>query len=579
MRQRNVLIPTMREVPAEAEAASHKLLIRAGYIRQLAAGIYSYLPLGWRVLRKLEGIIRDEMDRTGAQEILMPAMQPAELWHESGRYSLYGPELMRLHDHNGREFALGPTHEEVVTTLVRDHVTSYRSLPMTLYQIQTKFRDERRLRFGLLRGREFLMKDAYSFGLDWESLDQSYQAMFGAYQRIFTRCGLHFRAVEADAGSIGGEGGTHEFMALADIGEDTVISCSECDYAANLEMAEAAPEEHSAARANEAGGSAAPSAAGCEPFATPGIKTIEQLVQALNIGADQLLKTLIYLADGEPVAVVVRGDHEVNEIKVKHYLHAEHIELADEAAIVKATGCPAGFIGPVGLSIRLLADREAASVASGIAGANKTDMHLRHVVPGRDFPLDHIGSFRNVREGDLCPRCSGALTARRGIEIGHVFKLGTKYSDSLGAELTDATGKAARIIMGCYGIGVSRLLSAVVEQRHDEHGIVWPLSIAPFHVHLIPVSVQDGTQMELTHKLYARLQELGIEVLMDDREERPGVKFKDADLIGIPLRIVIGKGAADGRVEYKERDGGSQAELSADEAVERIASQIRQLTP
>jgi len=574
MRQRNYWIPTLREMPAEAEAASHKLLLRGGYIRPLAAGIYSYLPLGWRVLRKVEAIIREEMDRTGAQELLMPAMQPAELWRESGRYSLYGPELMRLHDQNGREFALGPTHEEVITSLVRDHVASYRSLPMTVYQIQTKFRDERRPRFGLLRGREFVMKDAYSFGMDEQSLDQSYRDMFAAYERIFTRCGLKFRAVEADAGSIGGYGGTHEFMALTDIGEDTVVTCPDCGYSANLEMAEAAPADVEAEAAVDSAASSA-DIGPCECFATPGIKTIEQLVQSLNVEAQELFKTLIYTVDGQPVAVVVRGDHEVNEIKVKNYMQAEQIELADEAAVVQAAGCPAGFVGPVGLSLRLLVDREAAAVVSGIAGANKADHHLRHVVPGRDFALGHVGSFRNVQPGDRCPRCTAAMTTRRGIEVGHVFKLGTKYSDSLGAALTDASGRQSSPIMGCYGIGVSRLLAAVAEQCHDERGIVWPASIAPFQAHIIPVSVHDDVQRTTAENLYARLSGLGVETLLDDRDERPGVKFKDADLIGAPVRIIVGKGAADHRIEYKERSGGEQAELGVDEAVERIMAHYK----
>ncbi|MCS7464170.1 proline--tRNA ligase [Paenibacillus doosanensis] len=568
MRQRHALIPTLREIPSEAEAASHKLMIRGGFIRPLAAGVYSYLPLGRKALRKLETIIREEMDRCGAQELLLPALQPAELWQQSGRHSLYGPELVRLRDRHDREFVLGPTHEEVVTALMRDSISSYRDLPMTLYQLQTKFRDERRPRFGLMRGREFLMKDAYSFDMDLGSLDRSYRAMYEAYHRIFARCGLRFKAVEADAGAIGGEGETHEFMALAAIGEDTVVSCLSCSYAANLEKAEAQP----IAGAETAASSAVPA---CESFPTPGLHTIDQLVGALNVKPEELIKTLVYVADGVPVAVAVRGDHEVNEVKLKQYLQAEAVSLADDDVIARAGGGPAGSIGPVGLSVKLLVDRDAARIASAIAGANKAERHLRFVVPGRDFPLNHTGDFRNVQEQDRCPRCGGELAFSRGIEIGHVFKLGTKYSDKLGLRLPDASGKPSPVIMGCYGIGVSRLLAAIVEQHHDERGIRWPAAVAPFHVHLVPVAAQDREQMKLAESLYERLGLIGVEVLLDDREERAGVKFKDADLIGIPIRIVIGKGAAAGLVEYKERDGDSSAELTADEAVERVMAALK----
>ncbi|WP_018132524.1 proline--tRNA ligase [Effusibacillus pohliae] len=566
MRQSTYLVPTLREAPAEAEAVSHKLMLRAGFIRQLAAGIYTYLPLGWRVLRKVETIVREEMDRAGAQEILMPAMQPAELWQESGRYQVYGPELIRLKDRHDREFALGPTHEEVVTTLVRNEVRSYRKLPINLYQIQTKFRDERRPRFGLLRGREFLMKDAYSFDLDWEGLDRSYWAMYDAYNRIFTRCCLNFRAVEADAGAIGGEGGTHEFMVLADIGEDTIATCTNCDYAANLEKAEAAPgrQEYQEVTVSK-----------YEKFHTPAIRTIEQLTESLGIEPQQLIKTLIYLADGQPVAVVVRGDHEVNEIKVKNYLGADHVELADAETTQKVTGAPVGFAGPVGLTIPILVDQEVAAMLFGISGANERDYHLKNVRPGRDFPLEKTGDFRNVVEGDRCPRCEGTLKFYRGIEVGHVFKLGTKYSEILGAKYLDANGQEQVMIMGCYGIGISRVLSAIVEQHHDENGMIWPLPVAPFHVHLIPVSVKDETQMKLAEELYGRLRSAGVEVLLDDRDERPGVKFKDADLIGIPIRLTVGKGAAEGRVEYKERKTGKQQELTVDDACTRIVELVK----
>lgn len=561
MRQRSMLIPTLREIPAEAEAASHKLMLRGGFIRPLAAGIYTYLPIGWRVLRKIEQIIREEMERIGAQELLMPAMQPAELWQQSERYGVYGPELIRLHDRNEREFVLGPTHEEVVTALLRDTVSSYRSLPMTVYQIQTKFRDERRPRFGLLRGREFLMKDAYSFAMDWESLNSTYQKMFEAYQRIFNRCGLRFRAVEADAGSIGGEGETHEFMALADIGEDTVVSCPSCGYAANLEKAVSRQQQLV---------SSLPAVAAYEAFATPGIKTIEQLVHSLGVAEEEIMKTIVYVADGQPVAVVIRGDHEVNELKVMHWLQAQSLELADDQTIVEAAGGPAGFIGPVRSPMNLLVDFTVAQMTAGIAGANEEDYHIRNVVPGRDFPLDHVGDFHNVKEGDGCPHCSDSLAFYRGIEVGHVFKLGTKYSAKLKAEAADATGRQTKLIMGCYGIGVSRLWTAIAEQHHDEQGIVWPAAVAPFQVHLLPISVQDEAQRALAEQLYRHLTDQGIEVLLDDREERPGVKFKDADLIGIPIRIVIGKKSAEGLVEYRTRTESEQTEVTAAEAMERI---------
>lgn len=566
MRQTTYLAPTLREAPAEAEAISHKLMLRAGFIRQLAAGIYTYLPMGWRVLRKVESIVREEMDRAGAQEILMPAMQPAELWRESGRYDVYGPELIRLQDRHEREFALGPTHEEVITTLVRNEVRSYRKLPINLYQIQTKFRDERRPRFGLLRGREFLMKDAYSFDTDWEGLDKSYWAMYDAYNRIFTRCGLDFRPVEADAGAIGGEGGTHEFMALADIGEDTIATCTHCDYAANLEKAEAGEgkREYREATVGEH-----------EKFHTPAVRTIEQLTASLGVEPREFIKTLVYLADGQPVAVLVRGDHEANEIKVKNYLNAENVELADHETTQRITGAPVGFAGPIGLSVPVLVDREVAVMPFAITGANEQDYHIRNVRPGHDFPLEKTGDFRNVIEGDTCPRCEGTLKFYRGIEVGHVFKLGTKYSDKLGAKYLDANGKEQVMIMGCYGIGVSRVLSAIVEQCSDENGIIWPMSVAPFHVHLIPVSAKDEAQVKVAEDLYNRLRENGVEVLLDDRDERPGVKFKDSDLIGIPVRVTVGKGAVEGRVEYKERKHNEQHDITVEEAFARIMEAFR----
>ncbi|MCZ8522163.1 MULTISPECIES: proline--tRNA ligase [Paenibacillus] len=568
MKQSSLFLPTLREVPAEAEAASHRLLLRAGMIRPLASGVYTYLPLGRKVLRKVEELIRREMEEAGAQEVLLPAMQPAELWQASGRYEVYGPELIRLTDRHGREFALGPTHEEVITSLVRDEIGTYRKLPVTLFQIQTKFRDERRPRFGLLRGREFLMKDAYSFDRDEEGLAQSYRRMEAAYHRILAGCGLRYRAVEADSGSIGGEGGTHEFMALAGIGEDTVVSCTACDYAANLEKAEAAWQAPAATE------KAVPAA---ERWHTPGLRTIAELTERLGPEADLLLKTLICLADGQPVAVVVRGRHEVNEAKVRAALGAEVLELADAETTQRITGAPVGFAGPAGLRVPVLVDREAAALAEGIAGANEDGWHLRHVQPGRDFPLERVGDYRNVCAEDACPRCGAELEHHRGIEVGHVFKLGTKYSAKLGAVFTDEGGTERPMIMGCYGIGVSRVLAAVVEQSHDEQGILWPDTLAPFDVHLIPLAA-EGEAAGLAQGLYGRLRSLGLDVLLDDRTERPGVKFKDADLIGVPVRIVAGRDAAGGIVEYKERRGGEAVKLMAEEAVERVLARLAHRT-
>lgn len=545
MRQVNLFAPTLREVPSEAEVISHQLMLRAGYIRQLAAGVYTYLPLGWRVLRRIEQIIREELEHVGAQELHMPALQPAELWKESGRYEEYGPELIRLHDRHNREFALGPTHEEVITNLVSNEISSHRKLPVTLYQIQTKFRDERRPRFGLLRGREFIMKDAYSFNPDCASLDQSYWMMHQAYTNIFNRCGLNYRAVEADAGVIGGEGETHEFMALANIGEDTIATCTHCNYAANLEKAELGPirtlsPDHIANTV--------------EKFLTPNVRTIHELMLHLQIEAHHIFKTLIYVVDGNPVAIVIRGDHEVNEVKLKHYLHAQQVELADSSIAEQVTGAPTGFAGPIGLAIPILVDQAVVQIHHGITGANEQDYHYRFVRPGSDFPLDHVGDFRNVIEGDPCPRCNeGAIEFYRGIEVGHVFKLGTKYTEKLGATYLDPIGKEQVMVMGCYGIGVSRILSALVEQSHDDQGMIWPISIAPFHVHVIPVSIKDSLQMEIAEQMYQSLLNKGVDALFDDRDERPGVKFKDSDLMGIPIRIVVGKQAIHGQIEFKER--------------------------
>ncbi|OZB97989.1 proline--tRNA ligase [Paenibacillus sp. XY044] len=567
-KQTSILIPTLREAPAEAEARSHQLLLRAGFIRQLAAGIYSYLPLGWRVLRRIESIVREEMEDAGFQELLLPAMQPAELWERSGRYGDYGAELIRLQDRHEREFVLGPTHEEVITALAAAEVNTYRKLPLRLYQIQTKFRDERRPRFGLLRGREFLMKDAYSFDRSWEDLDRTYQAARDAYRRIFTRCGLKFSMVEAEAGSIGGEGETHEFMAPAEIGEDTIVSCPACGYAANLEKAAAA-----AAAGERSEEEAEHQAPAIQKVATPNTRTIEEVSAFLRIPASSILKTMIYMADGEPVAAIVRGDHEVNENKLTAALGCGALELAEPQDVLKITGTPHGYAGPVGLHIPVYLDRDAVLYGGAVAGAGEAHAHVRNVVPFRDFQPAQIGDYRSVQEGDRCPNCAEALQFAKGIEVGHIFKLGTKYSSVLDAGYTDEAGREQTMIMGCYGIGISRLLSAVAEQSLGDQGMCWPLGIAPHAVHLIPVSTQDPDQAAVVDQIATELARQGVECLIDDREERPGVKFKDADLIGLPLRIVVGKRAGEGIVEWTDRRGGVRTELTWQEAV-RLAAGI-----
>lgn len=569
MRQRHLLVPTLREVPADAEIASHRLMLRAGLMRQVAAGIYTYLPLGWRVIQKVMTIIREEMNRAGAQELLLPSLHPAELWQESGRWEYYGPELMRLKDRHNRDFALGPTHEEVVTALLRDEVKSYKKLPITVYQIQTKFRDERRPRFGVMRGREFIMKDAYSFDVDEAGLDKSYQAMYEAYMRIFTRCGLKFRAVEADAGAIGGTS-THEFMVLSDVGEDTLAYCTNCSYAANLEKAEVA-----APRVDKPSGGVAER----QRVATPGVRTVAELVAHLGVTAEQIIKSVLFLVDGRPVLVLVRGDHEVNEVKVKNLFGANTVEMADDETVRRVMGAPAGFIGPVNApeTVPVVADRAVEGVADGVVGANEADAHFVHVVPGRDFAVSRYADLRNIAEGDPCPRCGGTIAFAKGIEVGHVFKLGTKYSEAMGATFLDEEGRERPMIMGCYGIGVTRVVAAIIEQHHDENGIIWPVSVAPFAVHVVPVNWKDEAQRAAAERLYAAFNAAGIEALLDDRDERAGVKFKDADLIGLPLRVTVGGKVADGLVELKVRATGEQEDVPLDEAVERVRRRLDEL--
>jgi prolyl-tRNA synthetase len=540
-----LLIPTLKENPAEAEAVSHRLLLRAGMIRKLASGIYNYLPLGLRVLRKVENIVRQEMNRAGAQEVLLPAVQPAELWQESGRWQVYGKELLRFKDRNTRDFCFGPTHEEVITDLVRREVHSYRQLPLNLYQIQVKFRDEIRPRFGLIRGREFIMKDAYSFDVDEAGAEVTYAAMYEAYNRIFSRCGLNFKTVEADTGPIGGSF-SHEFMVLADTGEDLLASCTACAYAANLEKAEAPPPS-----VNPAPATAGPA---LEEVHTPEVRTVDEVAAFLRVSPQDIVKTLIYETDRGPVAVLIRGDHEVNDIKVTNLLGVTELFLAGPARVEELTGAEVGFTGPVGLDLPIYADQAVAALGVCVTGANRTDYHLLNVNPQRDFVITRTADLRIVTAQDPCPRCGAALTILRGIEVGHIFKLGRKYSEALQAVFLDAEGRETFIFMGCYGIGVSRIVAAAIEQGHDSDGIIWPMALAPFQVGLIPISVTDADLWQAALRLHDELEAAGVEVLLDDRDERPGVKFKDCDLIGLPLRIVIGpKTLAQGKAEVRPR--------------------------
>ncbi len=562
MKQSKTFIPTLRETPADAEVKSHQLLLRAGFIRQNTSGVYSYLPLARKVLSKIENIVREEMDAIGSNEILMPALQSAELWEESGRWEAYGPELMRLTDRHNRQFALGPTHEEVVTSLVRDELKSYKKLPLTLYQIQTKFRDEKRPRFGLLRGREFIMKDAYSFHASYDSLDETYNDMVQAYTNIFNRLGLNFRAVIADSGSIGGTAGTHEFMVLSEIGEDTIAYSDSSDYAANIEMAEVKVEySHSDEEMKE-----------LEKVATPEQKTIEEVSAFLDIVSENIIKTLVFKVDEELVVVLCRGDHEVNDIKLKNALGATAVELAEDAEIHELLGSHIGSLGPIKLPIgvKVVADHAIKSIRNGVAGANEDGMHYINVNPGRDFAIDRYEDIRFIQVGDPSPDGEGTIKFAEGIEVGHVFKLGTKYSDSMKATFLDENGRAQPFIMGCYGIGVSRILSAVAEQCQDSYGFVWPKQIAPYDVHLISVNPKDEAQLELGEELYKLLKSYRYEVLFDERAERAGVKFTDADLIGLPVRITVGKKASEGIVEVKIRHSGETFECAKEEVVDRI---------
>jgi prolyl-tRNA synthetase len=584
IRYSRYLMPTTKETPSDAEVVSHRLMLRAGLLRKVASGIYNYMPAGLRVLRKVERILREEMDGAGALEVLMPAVVPSELWKESGRWDAYGKELLRFKDRADREFCLGPTHEEVVTDLVRREVRSYRQLPLTLYQIQDKFRDEIRPRFGLMRGREFFMKDAYSFDADEEGAEESYRTMYEAYGRIFRRMGLDFRAVEADTGSIGGSS-SHEFMVIADSGEDAIVSCASCPYGANVEKAECKPSV-APIPPMETGGGKEGDSAKVEPrtVPTPGKRTIGEVAAFLAIDPANLIKTLLFETSVGDVAVLVSGAHEVNEIKVKNHLGAEYVRLAGEERVREMTGAPSGFAGPVGLPVRTIADLSVRSIASGATGANEKDAHLVDVVPGRDFVPEAYADLRVVREGDPCPRCGGALRFSRGIEVGHVFRLGTKYSEAMRAVYLDEGGKERVAVMGCYGIGVGRTAAAAIEQNHDGDGIIWPISIAPFEVVVIPVNMKQTDVVAAAERVAADLDARGVEVFFDDREERPGIKFKDADLTGIPVRITLGeKNVTAGFGEIRDRKTGETlriplAEL-ANEAVALVEKKKAECAP
>lgn len=557
-------IKTLREVPAEAEIPSHILLIRTGMIRKLASGIYGFMPFGWRSVRKIEDIIRSEMDKAGGQEIHMSAIQPAELWQESGRWFAYGPELWRVKDRNGRDFCLGPTHEEIFTDIIRNDVSSYRQLPMNLYQIQTKYRDEARPRFGLMRSREFIMKDAYSFDRDFEGLDKSYDDMYKAYEKIFTRCGLTFRPVEADTGAIGGSN-SHEFTALSEVGESEIAYCEKCSMAATTERAQCvdAPADTEEMLP-------------MEEVNTPGTKTIEAVADFLGMPQTKTIKALLFVTydeegnEKEYVAAFVRGDRELNMTKLINALNIpEHaIEFADEAKMSQKTGCVGGFTGPVGLhDCKVVVDSELTGLRNLCAGANKENYHVKNVNYGRDYKGDIVTDLKLLKEDDPCPVCGAPVKHARGIEVGQVFKLGTKYSQAMNAVYKDENQQDRLIVMGCYGIGVTRTLSAIVEQHHDENGIIWPMSVAPYHVIITLVKPGDETQEAVAEEIYNRLSDAGVEVLLDDRDERPGVKFKDADLLGIPVRITVGKRAPEGVVEYKLRREAEKQEMSVSEAV------------
>ena len=562
MKMSNMLVSTLREVPAEAEIDSHKLMLRAGMIRKMAAGIYNYMPIGLKVLKNIEEIVREEMNTAGAQEFLASAVLPAELWQESGRWDVYGDEMFRLKDRNNRDFCLGPTHEEVFTDIARNEIKSYKQLPVNLYQIQTKYRDERRPRFGIMRSREFIMKDAYSFDKDQAGLDVSYDKMHDAYVKIFNRCGIDAKCVEADSGAIGGANSA-EFMVKSEVGEDDVVFCSACDYAANIEKAEATPEKAEVEELLE-----------MEKVATPDSRGIYEVSEFLKVSPKKTVKLLMFNVDGKIVGVVVRGDREVNEVKVANAAQASgDIIMASNEEYTKATNCEPGFGGPVGIKVDLLlVDEEVTYMYNMILGANETGYHLKNVNYGRDFE-GVVGDFRKIESGEKCPKCGSEVTIARGTEVGHIFKLGTKYSAAMNATFIDENGKNVPFVMGCYGIGVTRTMASIIEQHHDENGIIWPLSVAPYHVSVIPVNIKDEAQMKIANKLYDELRKIGVDAILDDRNERPGVKFKDSELIGIPMRVTVGKKITDGEVEFKLRDGEMEV-IKIEDVLEKVKSQF-----
>ncbi|MBN2283482.1 MAG: proline--tRNA ligase [Deltaproteobacteria bacterium] len=568
MRYSQMFLPTVKEVPSDAEIISHQLMLRAGMIRKLTSGIYSYLPVGYRVIRKIENIIREEMNRAGAQETFLPAVQPAELWQESGRWNFYGKELLRFKDRHNRDYCIGPTHEEVITDIVRNEIQTYRQLPTNLYQIQTKFRDEIRPRFGVMRCREFGMKDAYSFDVDEEEAGKSYRAMFEAYKRIFARCGLRFRPVEADSGNIGGSY-SHEFMVLAESGEDAIVFCSSCNYAANLEKAEIARPEKEPVDEKDF---LTP-----EDVYTPDVRTIEEVCEFLKVTPQDVVKTLIFVADGRPVAALIRGDEEINEVKLKNYLACDDLELAMDDIIMEVTGSPRGFAGPIGIRADIIADHSLINMKNFVVGANRENYHRINCNMGRDVFIKDFADLRIIRETDICPRCGEAISFARGIEVGHVFKLGTKYSEAMKATFLDRDGKEKLMIMGCYGIGVGRTMAACIEQSNDEHGIVWPMSIAPYQVIVTPVNSKDETIRAAASEIHNELSAEDIEVILDDRDERAGVKFNDADLIGIPLRITIGaRNLAEGKMEIRDRRTGEVTLVSREDVLSFVKDGIEE---
>jgi len=566
MRVSKMLIPTLREVPSDAEIMSHKLMMRAGYIRKLATGIYSYLPLGIRTLKKVEQIIREEMDRAGAQELLMAALLPAEAYQASGRWEVFGDNMFKLKDRNDRDFCLGPTHEELFTQTVINEVRSYKEYPMTLYQIQTKYRDEARPRFGIMRSREFIMKDAYSFDRDAAGLDESYKKMYDAYCRIFKRLGLDFTIVDADSGAMGGSG-SQEFMVKSPVGEDGIAYCDACGYAANYEKAVCIPEDKEFAEGDF----------DMEMVETPDVHTIEELVGFFGTQSHVFAKTIIYKADDKYIAAMVRGDREINEVKLKNLVGCvDDLELAEPFKVRELTNAEVGFAGPVGLDIDVYVDLEVMKMKNFIIGANKTGYHYKNVNVNKDFTPFKVADIRVITDGDKCPKCGQPIKTAQGIEVGHIFKLGTKYSDALGLTYTDESGEPKVVVMGCYGIGVTRCIAAAIEQNHDENGMILPVSIAPYQAIVIPVNTKEEEQVKMAEEIYEDLKKAGIEVLIDDRSERCGVKFKDADLTGIPVRIVVGKRCGEGIVEFKKRTDEKSVDLPVEEAKEKLISFIKE---